>query len=105
MSWRSEFRLASSAKPRDVNVQARAASLFIPKRNPNLAPNARQHEIANMAIISAGTMIRSLSLFHVTLAAVLLRNPAIVAKQSIVLVLGQSMQLVRLLYPPSNRAV
>ncbi|KAF2034681.1 hypothetical protein EK21DRAFT_56173 [Setomelanomma holmii] len=46
-----------------------------------------------MAIISAAAMIRSLSLFHVTLAALLLRNPKIIANQSIVLLLGQSMQL------------
>ncbi|KAH7401901.1 increased loss of mitochondrial DNA protein 1 [Phaeosphaeria sp. MPI-PUGE-AT-0046c] len=46
-----------------------------------------------MAIISANAMIRSLSLFHMTLAAILLRNPQIIANQSIVLVLGQSMQL------------
>jgi hypothetical protein len=48
-----------------------------------------------MAIISAGTMIRSLALFHMTLAWVLVRSPQTIAKQSIVLVLGQSMQLVR----------
>jgi hypothetical protein len=40
-------------------------------------------------------MIRSLSLFHVTLAALLLRNPQIIANQSVVALLGQSMQLVR----------
>jgi hypothetical protein len=40
-------------------------------------------------------MIRSLSLFHMTLAAVLLRSPQIIAKQSMVMILGQSMQLVR----------
>jgi molybdopterin biosynthesis enzyme MoaB len=47
-----------------------------------------------MGLISAGAMIRSLSLFHITLAAVLLRNPQMIANQSIVMVLGQSMQLV-----------
>jgi hypothetical protein len=50
-----------------------------------------------MAIISSTAMIRSLSLFHMTLAAVLLRSPQIIAKQSMVMILGQSMQLVRLL--------
>jgi hypothetical protein len=39
-------------------------------------------------------MIRSLSLFHMTLAWILVRNPQTIANQSIVLVLGQSMQLV-----------
>ncbi|KAH7072910.1 increased loss of mitochondrial DNA protein 1 [Paraphoma chrysanthemicola] len=46
-----------------------------------------------MAIISASAMIRSLSLFHVTLAALLVRSPQIIANQSVVALLGQSMQL------------
>ncbi|CAO2648857.1 Nn.00g098060.m01.CDS01 [Neocucurbitaria sp. VM-36] len=46
-----------------------------------------------MAIISASAMIRSISLFHVTLAALLLKNPAIVSNQGVVLLLGESMQL------------
>jgi hypothetical protein len=53
-----------------------------------------------MAIISAGSMIRSLSLFHLTLAALLLKNPKLIANQSVVLVLGGSMQLVR---PPLSQ--
>jgi hypothetical protein len=51
-----------------------------------------------MAIITAGSMIRSLSLFHLTLAALLLKNPKLVANQSVILVLGGSMQLVRSLH-------
>jgi hypothetical protein len=47
-----------------------------------------------MAILSAAVMIRSLALFHMTLAWVLVRSPQTIARQSIVLVLGQSMQLV-----------
>jgi hypothetical protein len=57
-----------------------------------------------MAIISANTIIRSLSLFHLTLAALLLKNPKLVANQSVILVLGGSMQLVRPLHnlhPPT----
>ncbi|KAH8731373.1 increased loss of mitochondrial DNA protein 1 [Phaeosphaeriaceae sp. PMI808] len=46
-----------------------------------------------MAIISASTMIRSLSLFHMTLAVILLKSPQKIANQSVVLLLGQSMQL------------
>jgi len=46
-----------------------------------------------MAIISANTMIRSLSLFHLTLAAVLVKNPKLIADQSVIMVLGGSMQL------------
>jgi hypothetical protein len=58
-------------------------------------PSQLQTSILKMAILSANNMIRSISLFHVTLAVVLLKNPALIAKQGIVLVLGQSMQLVR----------
>ena len=39
-------------------------------------------------------MIRSLSLFHLTLAALLVKNPKLIADQSIIMVLGGSMQLV-----------
>ncbi|KNG49223.1 dipeptidase 1 precursor [Stemphylium lycopersici] len=46
-----------------------------------------------MAIISANNMIRSISLFHITLAVVLLKNPALIANQGIILVLGQAMHL------------
>lgn len=38
-------------------------------------------------------MIRSLSLFHITLAGLLLKNPAMVSDQGVVLLLGASMQL------------
>lgn len=48
-----------------------------------------------MAIISANTMIRSIALFHLTLAVVLLKNPALISNQGVVLLLGESMQLVR----------
>ena len=48
-----------------------------------------------MAILSASMMIRSISLFHVTLAALLLKNPAIISNQGVVMLLGESMQLVR----------
>ncbi|KAL1793119.1 hypothetical protein ACET3X_008101 [Alternaria dauci] len=46
-----------------------------------------------MAIISANTMIRSIALFHLTLAVVLLKNPALVSNQGVILLLGESMQL------------
>ncbi|KAL6156090.1 hypothetical protein ACJBU6_05226 [Exserohilum turcicum] len=46
-----------------------------------------------MAIISANNMVRGISLFHLTLAVVMLRSPALIANQGIVLVLAQSMQL------------
>lgn len=39
-------------------------------------------------------MIRSLALFHLTLAALLIKNPKLVANQSVILILGGSMQLV-----------
>lgn len=50
--------------------------------------------LAIMAIISAASMIRSVSLFHLTLAVLLLKSPEKIAKQGVVLLLGQSMQLV-----------
>ncbi|KAF1845693.1 uncharacterized protein K460DRAFT_284032 [Cucurbitaria berberidis CBS 394.84] len=46
-----------------------------------------------MAIISATAMIRGISLFHVTLAILLLRNPAVIANQGVILLLGESMHL------------
>ena len=48
-----------------------------------------------MAVFSAYTIIRSLALFHITLAVFLLRNPKTIADQNIVFILGESMQLVR----------
>lgn len=53
------------------------------------------HTLATMAIISANAMVRSLALFHLTLAALLIKNPKIIANQSVIMVLGGSMQLVR----------
>ncbi|KAF1360205.1 hypothetical protein EJ07DRAFT_155194 [Lizonia empirigonia] len=46
-----------------------------------------------MAIISANSMIRSLALFHLTLAVLLVKNPKLIANQSVILILGGSMQL------------
>ncbi|KAH6612671.1 increased loss of mitochondrial DNA protein 1 [Boeremia exigua] len=46
-----------------------------------------------MAIITANMMIRSLALFHLTLAALLINNPKVIANQSVIMVLGGSMQL------------
>ncbi|KAG9196598.1 hypothetical protein G6011_01719 [Alternaria panax] len=46
-----------------------------------------------MAIISANTMVRGIALFHLTLAVVLLKNPALVSNQGVILLLGESMQL------------
>lgn len=48
-----------------------------------------------MAILSAYTLIRALSLFHITLAVFLLRDPRVVAEQNIVFLMGEAMQLVR----------
>ncbi|KAF1929799.1 uncharacterized protein M421DRAFT_129896 [Didymella exigua CBS 183.55] len=46
-----------------------------------------------MAIISANAMIRSLALFHLTLAALLIKNPKLIANQSVIMILGGSMHL------------
>jgi hypothetical protein len=56
-----------------------------------------------MAIISASTMIRSISLFHVALAVILLRNPSMISNQGVVLLLGESMQLVSVTYTASQK--
>ena len=47
-----------------------------------------------MAIVSAFTLIRSIALFHITLAYFFLTNPQIVVDQNIVLLLGGAMKLV-----------
>lgn len=47
-----------------------------------------------MALISAKTIITSLSLFHITLGFFFLTNPGTVADQAVVYVLGESMGLV-----------
>lgn len=59
-----------------------------------LHDRSRRSHFATMAIISANAMIRSLALFHLTLAALLVKNPKLIANQSVVLILGGSMQLV-----------
>lgn len=46
-----------------------------------------------MAILTAATLIRTLSLFHITLAYYLLTQPALIANHGVVLVLSRSMQL------------
>ncbi|KAF2683399.1 hypothetical protein K458DRAFT_418996 [Lentithecium fluviatile CBS 122367] len=46
-----------------------------------------------MALISAYTIIRSMALFHITLAFFFLRNPKMIADQNIVFLMGESMQL------------
>jgi hypothetical protein len=48
-----------------------------------------------MAIISAFTIIRALSLFHITAAYLFLTAPSIIADQNVVFILGESMRLVR----------
>ncbi|KAF2281054.1 uncharacterized protein EI97DRAFT_368339 [Westerdykella ornata] len=46
-----------------------------------------------MAIISAYTLIRTISLFHLTLAVLFIKNPKLIADQSLVYVMAESMQL------------
>ena len=48
-----------------------------------------------MAIVSAFTIIRSLSLFHVMLGYFFLTNPRFILDQNIVFILGEAMQLGR----------
>lgn len=47
-----------------------------------------------MGLVSATTIIRSLAIFHITLAAYFIRNPKVIADQNMVFLLGESMQLV-----------
>lgn len=55
-----------------------------------------------MALISAKTIITSISLFHITLGFFFLTNPGTVADQAVVYVLGEAMGLVcSFLYHPS----
>lgn len=56
-----------------------------------------------MALISAKTLITSLSLFHVTLAFFFLTNPATIADQALVYVLGEAMGMVS--YPRRSVAM
>lgn len=56
---------------------------------------------AIMAIVSAFTMIRSLSLFHITLAFFFLTAPRMIADQNLVYILGESMKVVCLCSPYS----
>ncbi|KAH8754264.1 increased loss of mitochondrial DNA protein 1 [Hyaloscypha finlandica] len=46
-----------------------------------------------MALISAATIITSLSLFHITLAFFFLTNPQTIADQTLVFILGEAMGL------------
>lgn len=50
-----------------------------------------------MALISARTILTSISLFHVTLAFFFLTSPGTIADQAIVFVIGEAMGLVRFL--------
>jgi hypothetical protein len=49
-----------------------------------------------MALISAMTIITSLSLFHLTLAYFFLTNPDAIADQAMVFIIGEAMSMVRL---------
>ena len=52
-----------------------------------------------MAIISSFTLIRTISLFHLTAAYLFLTAPRKIVDQNIVFILGESMRLVRCLTP------
>ncbi|KAF2429928.1 hypothetical protein EJ08DRAFT_697952 [Tothia fuscella] len=46
-----------------------------------------------MAVVSAFSVIRALSLFHITLAFYFLTNPRLIADQNLVIILGEAMQM------------
>ena len=54
---------------------------------------------AIMALISAKTILTSLSFFHITLAFFFLTNPATIADQALVFVIGEAMGMVRPPFP------
>lgn len=47
-----------------------------------------------MGLISAFTLIRAVSLFHITAAYFFLTSPKVIADQNVVFILGESMRLV-----------
>lgn len=47
-----------------------------------------------MGLISAYTLIRTISLFHITAAYFFLTSPRVIADQNVVVVLGESMRMV-----------
>lgn len=49
-----------------------------------------------MAIISSFAIVRSLCLFHLTLAWYLLSAPRVVAEQNLVLLFGEAMRIVKI---------
>ena len=61
-----------------------------------------------MAIVSATTLLRTISVFHITLAYYLLTSPLTVADQNLVYILGAAMDIVCLIasnsdhWPPST---
>ncbi len=58
-----------------------------------------------MALISAKTILTSICLFHITLGFFFLTNPGTVADQAVVYLLGESMGLVCLFFPPDTSSL
>lgn len=54
------------------------------------------HQPSAMALVSAANILRSISLFHLTLAYFLLVSPSMIADQNLVFILGEAMRLVRI---------
>ena len=48
-----------------------------------------------MAILSSSSLIKGLSIFHITLAYFLLVSPETISNQNLVFLLGEAMHLVR----------
>jgi hypothetical protein len=57
-----------------------------------------------MALISAKTIITSISLFHITLGFFFLTNPGTIADQAVVYLLGEAMGLVRIYSPGAGNS-
>lgn len=58
-----------------------------------------------MALISARTILTSVSLFHLTLAFFFLTSPGTIADQAIVYVIGEAMGMVRPVFLPLEQRV
>jgi Increased loss of mitochondrial DNA protein 1 len=57
-----------------------------------------------MAIISSFSLIRGLSIFHITIAYFLLTSPQTLSEQNIVFLLGEAMHLVGVISPSKRIA-
>ncbi len=80
---------SGAGKPRWCLLQPRLLLYSHQTTNCGLPTSPKAH----MAILSAQTLLRTLTLFHLTLAYYLLTSPATIASQNLVYVLGAAMEI------------